>query len=169
MTTGYTLIELMVATILVAFAVSLVFMSWNYMSRYTILQQRKSIFQAEADRIDCSIITEIRNSPEVISWNDNAIRFLSSINADTVSYEYTDGTVLRNGSNIPSVARTAHITQFSIESDHDYIGTTTDNSVMLVVTIGIQDNFNNSSVTPLIVKINMPNDRMNFVAHNNNL
>ncbi|MGB7566819.1 MAG: prepilin-type N-terminal cleavage/methylation domain-containing protein [Chitinivibrionales bacterium] len=153
---GFTLLEVLVATMLGAMAISLVFFSWNYISQHAIVQQRKSIFQAEADRMAQTIAMEIRKSPEIISWRNDKIVFLSSSAPDTITYEFSNGNLLKNAIIVPCISPTAYISRFSIEGDADEGQLPASNSVSLVVTLGMEDGFGNASAIPLRIRANFP-------------
>jgi prepilin-type N-terminal cleavage/methylation domain len=161
---GFSLLELLVAMALSIMVVTLVFFSWNYITRHTITQQQKSLFQAEADRVAHAIALEIRKSPEVISWKNDRIVFLSSNNPDTITYEFSNGNLLKNEAVVPCNAQTAHITSFSIEGDAVERQLSASNSVSLVVTLGMEDGFGNSSTVPLHVRANFPLDRQDSLT-----
>jgi prepilin-type N-terminal cleavage/methylation domain-containing protein len=161
---GFTLLELLVATMLGAMAATLVFFSWNYISQHAITQQRKSVFQAEADRMAQAIALEIRKSPEVLSWKNDGIVFLSSNNADTITYEFQSGDLFRNAVIVSCMAQAARITRFSIDADALAGQASASNTANLIVTLGMEDGFGNSSTIPLQVRVNFPNDRLDSLT-----
>jgi hypothetical protein len=146
----------LVATVLGAMAVSLVFFSWNYISRHTIVQQRKSMFQAEADRMAQAIALEIRKSPEVFSWKDNSTTFLSSTGSDTITYGISNGAFLKNEVPVSVVASGAFVSQFSIERENPSDALDASKTIMLSITLVMQDQFGNASTIPIKIRANAP-------------
>ena len=153
------MLELLIATMLGAMAATLVFFSWNYISQHTIMQQRKSMFQAEADRMAQAIALEIRKSPEVISWKDNSITFLSSTGSDTISYELSNGAFLKNNVPVPMIASGAFVSQFTIERENPSNALDASKTIMLSITLVMQDQFGNASTIPVQVRANFQQDR----------
>lgn len=155
---GFSILELLVATMLGALATSLVFFSWNYISRHTITQQRKTMFHAEADRLAQAIAQEIRKSPEIISWKDNAITFLSPTGVDTISYGISNGDLLKNEVPVSFAAPGAHVSQFTIERENPSNVLDASKTMTLGITLVMQDNAGNASTIPLKVQVNAPNN-----------
>jgi prepilin-type N-terminal cleavage/methylation domain-containing protein len=152
---GFTLIEVVVAVALVGFTMSLVFFSWNYILHHTITQQQKSLFQAEAGRLAQSIASELGKSPEVTSIQTDKIIFLSSNATDTSDYEFVNGALLKNNKPVPIVSPGAYINLFSIEKEKNESRSENLFS-MITMTIGMHDNFNDSSVISLKIRIAYP-------------
>jgi len=149
---GYSLLELMVAMALCAAAMALVFYSWNYISRHSIVQQRKTMFQADADRIAKSIAAELRRSPEVLTLRPDGAVFLAAGGVDTVTYAFTNGVLSKNNTPVPFVAPGVRTTQFSIEKEGGAPDVTA-KTTMVTVTVGMEDSFGNTSLIPLKVRI----------------
>jgi prepilin-type N-terminal cleavage/methylation domain-containing protein len=156
---GFVLIELMIALILSGFVMTMVFYSWKYISDHTIMQQRKALFQAEAERIAQLIVLQIRKSPEVVRTAHSSIAFLSPTGLDTIVYEFMNGSFRKNGLELWSSDRDARITQFSIETEHAGLMTDSSNFVTLLLTVGLKDRFGNSSTLPLKVRAALSPDR----------
>ena len=155
---GFTLLEVLVATMLGAMAATLVFFSWNYISHHAITQQHKSMFQAEADRLAQAIAFEIKKSPEVVSWKDNSITFLSSTGSDTIGYELSNGAFLKNNVPVPVVASGAFVSQFTIERENPSNALDASKTIMLSITLVMQDQFGNASTIPIKVRVNAPHN-----------
>lgn len=155
---GFSLLELLVATMLGAIAATLVFFSWNYISRHTIKQQRKSMFQVEADRITQSVAQEIRKSTAVISWKDNSITFLSSTGSDTITYELSNGAFLKNNVPVSLVAPGSFVSQFSIDRENPSNALDASKTIILTMTLVMQDQFGNTSTIPIKLRLNAPHN-----------
>jgi prepilin-type N-terminal cleavage/methylation domain-containing protein len=149
---GFTIVELMIALVLSGFVMTMVFYSWNYISNHTITQQRRALFQTEADRIAQTIVFQIRKSPEVLRIASTSIAFLSPDGVDTIVYEFVNGSFRKNNRELWSSDHDARIIQFSIEQERSSPGPDTSNSIPLLLTIGLNDRFGNASVIPLKVR-----------------
>ena len=149
---GFTIVELMIALALSGIVMSLVFSSWKYISHYTVTQQRKALFQTEANRIAQLIASQIRKSPKVVLKSANSIVFLSPDGLDTIAYEWTSESFKKNNAEMWGDDRSARITQFLIEKENPGIELDSANSIMLLLTLGFKDRFDNESVFPLKVK-----------------
>ncbi len=156
---GFAIVELMIALVLSGFVMTMVFYSWKYISDHTFRQQRKTLFQTEADRIAQTIISQIRKSPEVLRMTPTSISFLSPGSLDTIAYEFINGSFRRNETEIWSNDRSARIAQFSIEKENPSLVIDTSNSVPILVTMVFQDRFGNTSTIPLKVRAVMFPDR----------
>jgi prepilin-type N-terminal cleavage/methylation domain-containing protein len=152
---GFTLLEVIVAVALAGFTMSLVFFSWNYILHHTITQQHRSLFQAEAGRLAQSIASELGKSSEVTSIQTGKIIFLLSNTTDTSYYEFVNGTLLKNNKPVPIVSPGAYINLFSIEKEQNESRSENLFS-MITMTIGMHDNFNDSSVISLKIRIAYP-------------
>jgi len=150
---GYTLMELMVAMALCTAAMTLVFYSWNYISRHTIVQQRKTMFQVDADRLAQSIAGELRRSPEVITLDRDKTVFVTPNGADTVTYSFSGGTLLRNTVPVSFVAPGVRVTQFSLEKEASLTANPACKAALVTLTLGMEDSFGNSRLIPLKVRI----------------
>ena len=128
------------------------------------MQQRKSMFQAEADRMAQAIALEIKKSPEVISWRNDKIVFITSNKADTNVYEFSNGNLLKNATIVRCMSHTARITGFSIDEDGLAGHAPASNSVALVLTLGMADGFGNASTIPVQVRANFPQDRLDSLT-----
>jgi prepilin-type N-terminal cleavage/methylation domain-containing protein len=149
---GFTIVELMIALTLSGFVMSMVFYSWNYISHYTVTQQRKAMFQNEADRIAQLMVAQIRKSPKVVLKSDRSVVLLSPNGLDSIAYEYTEESFKKNNTEIWGDSNSARITQFLIKKEDPGIDIDSAKSVMLLLTIGFKDRFGNESVFPLKVK-----------------
>lgn len=158
---GFILLELMIALVLSGFVISTMFFAWKYISKHTITQQKKSFFQVEADRIVQSIAQQIRRSPEVMKLTSNSITVLSPGGRDTIVYEFTNGSLRKNNVEVWNDDRSAWITQFSIEKENSELGIDTSSSMTILLTVGLQDRFGNSSVFPLKVRAAIFPERFN--------
>jgi prepilin-type N-terminal cleavage/methylation domain-containing protein len=161
---AFSLIELMVALSLSGIAVTLVFYSWKYISHHTITQQRKTLFQTDADRIAQSIVAQIRKSPEVVTIAQNTVGFLSQNGSDTITYEFSGGVLRKNNTEVLCNSKGAKITQFSIENEVVPVEIGEPNSIMLILTVGFEDKFGNTSVIPLKVKATLSPERLNMLT-----
>ncbi len=155
-----TIIELMIALALSGIVVSMVFFSWNYIMRHTTIHQRKALFQAEADRIAQSIMGAIKKSPEIIAVKSNGIVFLSSNGLDTIVYECVNGDFRKNDTTVPCNAQDARITRFTVETGIVDKGTNSTNSIVLSLSICLEDRFGNTSTIPLTVRAAVPPSRL---------
>jgi prepilin-type N-terminal cleavage/methylation domain-containing protein len=149
---GFTIVELLIALTLSGFVMSMVFYSWNYISHYTVTQQRKALFQSEANRIAQLIVAQIRKSPKVVLKSEMSVIFLSQSGLDTIAYEWTSETLKKNNVEIWCDSNSARLTQFSIKKEDPGIDIDSTKSTMLLLTIGFKDRFGDESVFPLKVK-----------------
>ena len=156
---GFSLMELLVAMALSGMVVTLVFFSWNHITHHTITQRQKSMFQAEAVRVSEAIAGEIRKSPEVLSWKDNAITFIAPNGVDTVTYEQMYNGFMKNGTPLPLIVPGAFVSQFTVEPESPADALDASKTVMLSISLTMQDNFGNSSVIPLQLRVNAPSDQ----------
>jgi hypothetical protein len=143
---------------LCGFAMTLVFYSWNYISNHTMVTQKKTMFHVEADRLAQSIAAELRKSPEVISLGENKTIFLSA-GGDTVTYEFTNGVLLKNGNAMQCTSTGAHIAQFSIEKESGLADDTGLKTTMITLTEAMEDSSGNHSVISLKVRIAFQQNR----------
>jgi len=150
---GYTLLELIVAMTLCAFALALLFYSWNYISNHTIVSQRKTMFQADADRSAQSIAAELRQSPEVLSVTDNGVVFLAANGVDTVTYDFSAGELLKNNFAVSCIAPRARVSRFSIEKETGLTSNPDSKTAMITLTVGMEDAFGDVSLITLKVRI----------------
>jgi prepilin-type N-terminal cleavage/methylation domain-containing protein len=153
---GFTLLELIVAMALCAFALSLVFYSWNYISNHTIVQQRRSLFQAESDRIAQSIAAEMRKSPEVISLSTNRVTMLAANGADTVTFEYSNGVLLKNNAPVSCLLAGGRVTQFLIEKEGAAESNPASTYATITLTFRMENNFGDVSQIPLKIRVALP-------------
>ena len=154
---GFTLIELMVASMLMALTVSLIFMSWGIVSRHIAVGQRKSGFEAEATRVAQQLLLELRRSPEVITVASNRISFLAANGADTIDWALGNGNLIRNGRRAAiALRRPGAGDSMVIETGADPTGS----GPMLGVALRMENGFGDTSAIALKVRVAMPRDRM---------
>lgn len=158
---GFSLLELLVAMALSGMVVTLVFFSWNHITHHTLTQRQKSMFQAEIVRVSEAIAAEIRKSPEVLSWKDNAITFIAPNGVDTVTYEQAYNGFMKNGAPLSLIVPGAFISQFMVAPESPGDALDASKTVMLSISLTMQDNFGNSGVIPLQVRVNAPSDQTN--------
>ena len=158
---GFVLVELMIALVLSGFVMTMVFYSWKYISNHTVTQQRKAMFQTEADRIAQTIAQQIRKSPEVMSIASTSIRFLLPGGADTVAYEFENGSFQKNGAALWQDNGRARICQFDIVKEASSLEADTLTSMTILLTIGFMDRFGNAGVYPIKVRAAVSPDRLN--------
>ncbi len=158
---GYTLLELIVAMALCTFALSLVFYSWNYISNHSIIQQRRSLFQVESDRIAQSVAAEMRKSPEVISLSTNRVTMLAANGADTVTFEYSNGVLLKNGAPVSCLSAGGRVTQFLIEKEGAAASNPASTYATITLTFRMENNFGDVSQIPLKIRVALPQNPTN--------
>jgi hypothetical protein len=117
------------------------------------------MFQAEAVRLSEAIATEIRKSPQVLSWKDNGITFLAANNADTITYEFANTALMKNAAPVSFIAPGAFVSRFVVESENQAGALDASKTMMLSISLTMQDNFGNSSVIPLQIRVNAPGDQ----------
>lgn len=143
---GFTLIELVVAMSMTAIVVGILFVVWNNFTIHVIKQQRKSVLNAEVNRISQSITSQIRRSPSVLALHSNGITYISPFNSDTIGYEFFADVLLKNGKAVAVVSQSAHISDFTIVEKEGQIEGT--GLSLLLLTITLSDEFDNEvSVT----------------------
>lgn len=110
---GVTIIELIVALAMTATLSLSVYYFWNHINRHTTTYTDKALFSKEANRIITGIVTQIRSAKEVISFDYNAINFISK-NGDTLAYKYDGDSLFLNDRSLSIISREARISQFEI-------------------------------------------------------
>jgi prepilin-type N-terminal cleavage/methylation domain-containing protein len=111
---GFTIIELMVGVAISLIVISTVYYTWNSVNTHIARHSAKSQFSSEANRIIHTISSQIRKSPEVLSWSERQIFFLSPDDGDTLSYVFRDENLLCNGDTVKMVDMRNKITDFRI-------------------------------------------------------
>jgi type II secretory pathway pseudopilin PulG len=147
------LVELIVALVLAGMVMSMVFYSWRSISNHTIKQQRKTLFQAEADRIVRTLDRELRRSPGVMPVGANRVKLLRPEGSDTVDYNFEYGVFKKNDTAFWQDDGRARISRFDVEKEAAPMGEDTLSTVTLLITIGFTDRFGDSAEYPLKVRV----------------
>ncbi len=111
---GVTLIELMVALVMTAIIVSIIFAVWGNFGRHVIIQRRKSVLHAEIRVVLESITSQLRRSPAVLAWHSSGITYVSPNNGDTIVYEFYTDELLKNDAPVILISQDAYISNFSV-------------------------------------------------------
>lgn len=158
---GVTLIELAVAISMSAIVVGVVFYAWNTINIHIINNSRKAVFEVEARRIAGSIVSQIRRSPEVISWHSNGITYISPDAGDTVTYEFFNQELKRNDTMLVNIAQKARITDFRIEPEESGTPSEGHFDVLLHVMLSMEDDFDNRTDIRMDVAVKRPEEEDN--------
>jgi prepilin-type N-terminal cleavage/methylation domain-containing protein len=157
---GVTLIELVVSMSIAGIVFASVMFSWTYISRHTTIQQRKSIFAAQAEQAASLIANDIRKSPGVVFVEPHAIAYLSPIGDDTTRYYFDNDSLRKNNAAVQLVVPCAKIVQFTIEKQDSTMASAPSDAaqdrqrdIILLVTLGMHDCFDNNSVVRLVVRV----------------
>lgn len=151
---GVTLIELIVALAMTATLTTSVYYFWNHINRHTTINTDKALFSKEANRIITSIVTQIRNSREVLSFDYNTINFISN-NGDTLVYRYDGDSLFLNESSISIISRNARIAQFEIKDLNEAASTET-RLAYLEITLSMISGKNDTTSYSLSVNVPKP-------------
>jgi type II secretory pathway pseudopilin PulG len=156
------IVELIVALVMAGMVMSMVFYSWRYVSNHTIKQQRKTLFQAEADRIVRTLERELRRSPGVKPVGGdlvkNRVKLLLPGGVDTVDYNFEYGVFKKNDTAFWNDDGRARISRFDVEQEALSRDEDTLSTVTLLITIGFTDRFGDSALYPLKVRVERPVD-----------
>jgi prepilin-type N-terminal cleavage/methylation domain-containing protein len=144
---GLSLIELVVALVISGIAISLALFSWTFIARHTTLQKRKSTFYAQTELAASLIAGDIRTSPHVLLFGDNAITLVARNGEDTLTYRLDNDTLRKNDTAVQFLSEGAKVVRFSIEKDKAWPSPALGppgspeepQDMVLVVTLGTQD------------------------------
>lgn len=113
---GYSLIELVVAMVLVSIVVSNVYFFWRYMNRHIIRHSESASLQIESDRIVHQIVSSVKRSSSILDYDRNSITMLGETDEDTVSYSFTNDTLYRNKIKLSLLTSRSHVKDFEIKN-----------------------------------------------------
>jgi hypothetical protein len=150
------LLELIVALALSGLVMSMVFYSWRYVSNHTLKQQRRTLFQTEADRIVRTLGRELRLSPGVTRIDRNRLSLLRPDGVDTVNYKFEYGAFTKNDTAFWQDDGRARICQFDVEKESVPLDADTLPAITLLITIGFTDRFGDSAAYPLKARVERP-------------
>jgi prepilin-type N-terminal cleavage/methylation domain-containing protein len=158
---GITLIELIVALVISGIVISGAMFSWTFISRHTTLQKRKSAFFAQTELAASLIANDIRTSPHVLFFDDNAITFVARNGGDTLTYRLTGDSLRKNDTAQRFFSEGATVVRFSIEKDKSWPLPATGpagepaqpQDIVLIITLRTQDRTGITSEIRSSVKI----------------
>ncbi len=116
---GATLIELIVAIVMMSIFVPVVYTCWTMINNHILTQQRKTALRKECGRIAETVGGDIRRSDAILNWDRNSIHLISNNYNDTVRYSFDGSTLTRNGNAFESIIRGAKISNFAIENQNE--------------------------------------------------
>jgi prepilin-type N-terminal cleavage/methylation domain-containing protein len=160
-TGGLTLIELVVALFISGIVISAAMFSWTFISRHTTLQKRKSAFYAQTEQAAALIVNDIRTSPHVLFFDDNAITLVARNGGDTLTYRLTGDSLRKNDIAVRFFSEGATPVKFSIEKDKSASSSSTGpasdprapQDIIIVITLRTQDRTGLTSEIRSSVKI----------------
>ncbi len=135
--------DLVVAIILTALVVTIIFALWGNLDRHVVEQRRKSVLHAEMRQILKSLSSQIRRSPEVLSWHSTGITYVSPNNGDTIVYEYYTDELMKNDVLVTLVSQNAYITDFSINKIELSDSNEESDLMLLSISLSMADDFSN--------------------------
>jgi Tfp pilus assembly protein PilE len=113
---GVTLIELVFAMLCTTIVSGIVYLTWNHINQYTLVQNRKSALRSECFRIAKQISNQLHKAEAILQWDPHKILFTTSLKNDTFSYSF-DGTSLEyNNSAITLTTPFSTVQQFLLEN-----------------------------------------------------
>jgi len=139
---GVTLIELCIVMVMTVVIGAVTLAVWNNINRHVINKRRKSLLHAETRYIANAIISQLRRSEAVLSWNPSGITYISPNSKDTVVYEYYDNVLYKNDRPVPIISQAAHISGFNI-TEIEEINIKKEIN-LLSIEITMDDDFSNS-------------------------
>lgn len=134
----------MVALALSAIVVVFIAYAWRFIEQHATVQSRKAFFYAEAKRVTQSVAGEIRACKEVLKIGDASITFRKNPGGDTVSYEFNNAELTRNGVPVVIVAPTGHFDEFTVSQSQSGFDEKSARA-LLDMSIAIVDNFGDTS------------------------
>jgi prepilin-type N-terminal cleavage/methylation domain-containing protein len=155
---GVTLVELIVALVISGIVISLAMFSWTYLSRHTTLTKRKHLFYSQTELTAAIIANDVRRSPQIILFTENAVSYIDGRSGDTVVYKFDGDTLRKNDTAVQFVSEGAKVIKFSVEKDEassgakpGYLNQSQD--IVLLITLGMQDRAGTTSEIPNKVKV----------------
>lgn len=115
-TGGYSLVELVVAMVLVSIVISNVYFFWRYMDRHVIRHSESASLQSESDRIVHQIVSSVKKSSTLLNYDRNSIMMLGETDEDTVSYSFSNDTLYRNKIAMSILTPRSHVKDFEIKN-----------------------------------------------------
>jgi type II secretory pathway pseudopilin PulG len=152
-----TLIELIVALAMSLIVMTIVFLSWNNISRHILVHKRKGELQTETQRLATALTNQIRKSPKILHWSANSITLLSGNGTDTVHYSYNGYELKRNGATISPSTPRSRITTFEFQKEFGADAMEV-SDILLEFTFGMEDEFENSLEITHSIKIRDPGE-----------
>ncbi len=152
---GFTMIELLVAITMTSLVLASIFFAWNTLNRQVFKQRRESLFLSDITSFANHLATQIRKSPRILFYDQTAIEFISPHNEKPVRYEFYYDELLRNDSLVTLSAQGAKITDFHIDGDDYHYA---DDLPMLLIDISIraEDTFGNEHEVTVSAAVEPP-------------
>lgn len=116
---GYSLMELVIAMVLVSIVISNVYFFWRYMDKHILVHSENASLQKETDRLIHLITSSIRRASSVLYYDQKSITLLGETDEDTVSYSFSEDTLYKNKVPLTILARRAHVKNFEIKNLSD--------------------------------------------------
>lgn len=116
---GVTIIELVVAMVVGATIISLMFGFWGGLNKHVFGGQKQNINQALLMNLSGKITTQLRKSPSVLAWHEHGITLIEYKTGDTLVYEFYENTLNLNDSIQVGPKEPLFVSDFSITSPID--------------------------------------------------
>lgn len=113
---GYSLIELVVSTLLASIVISNVYFFWKYINKHIAYYSSEALLHKESDRIIHVITSSVRKASEIIYYNSNSIIFTTEENKDTISYTFSNDSLFRNKKPVTILMKRASVKSFEIQN-----------------------------------------------------
>jgi Tfp pilus assembly protein PilE len=115
---GVTLIELAVAMMSASILISIVFFTWNQITRSTTIRQRRTALQSECSRVARLITGQIQKADAVLQYDRNSIRLVTREAKDTVTFSLNGTTIERDNTPLSFTLPDVTVDVFSFENQN---------------------------------------------------
>lgn len=116
---GVTLVELTIAVALSAVLAASVFFTWNYLTRHTTIQNRRTAIRAEGNRITNQLSLQLRRAESIINLDNSSIQFTVNNRADTISYVFSGSEMTYNQQPISFTIPAIEVSNFTITDNNE--------------------------------------------------
>ena len=151
---GYSLMELVIAMVLVSIVISNVYFFWRYMDKHVLVHSENASLQRNRP-IDSSDYHFCSQSLLRVALRPEIDHFSGEADEDTISYSFSEDTLYKNKVPLTILARKAHVKNFEIKNlnDDPYHASV---SILLEFNLTLSNPSGYESEAKLVVKTRRP-------------